>query len=476
MHMSQDQDEQTYTDSIDQLLTLADFERKSRADQPPDWHLQRVRRLMHMLADPHLAKPVIHVAGSKGKGSTAAMIASALHANGYNIGLYTSPHLHRFTERIRVNNAPISKGRFARLVQSLWRHVEQIREEGDIGVVSVFEMLTAMAFTHFRDDADIDIAVIEVGLGGRLDATNIVQPEIAVITPVSLDHVPILGNTVAQIAAEKAGIIKRDSVTVSARQAKSAQRVIQQHAAKARSKLIDAIQETRLIGRPRISPDAHSFSIRNGTDRFDVTLQMLGQHQIDNARTAIAAIGQMSSLGFPTRAEATARGISDTRWECRCEVLTPSSDVKVLIDGAHNRASARVLALAVQRHFGRDEPVGLIIGGTAGHDPSAVARELSRLNLAFCVPTQSRHPKSMSSMDIHQILKGHSLPALDPVSAVKDAVEAAISIAQREGIRLVIAAGSLFVAAEAREKILRIDPEIYEDLSAPFSRPYEAVI
>ena len=196
-----------YRSAIERLLTLADFERKSRAGEPPDFHLRRMERLLAQLGDPHLATPVIHVAGSKGKGSTCALISSALASNGLRTGLYTSPHLHRFTERIRIDGAPVETGVFADLIGRLWPEVTAIERRGDLGRVSVFEMLTAMAFVHFRD-VSTDCAVIEVGLGGRLDATNLVQPEVSVITPVGLDHVAVLGDTVEKIAAEKAGIIK----------------------------------------------------------------------------------------------------------------------------------------------------------------------------------------------------------------------------------------------------------------------------
>ncbi|MBI4220523.1 MAG: bifunctional folylpolyglutamate synthase/dihydrofolate synthase, partial [Chloroflexi bacterium] len=162
--------------------------------------------LLALMGDPHLGPPTVHVAGTKGKGSTCAMIASVLVAHGIRTGLYTSPHLHTFRERIQIDGQSISEDIFAALVDELWQHVDAVAGYGDRGTVTVFELLTAMAFEHFRREG-VAFQVIEVGLGGRLDATNLVRPSIAVITPVGLDHVAVLGSTVAQIASEKAGII-----------------------------------------------------------------------------------------------------------------------------------------------------------------------------------------------------------------------------------------------------------------------------
>ena len=235
-----------YKTAVNRLLSLADFERKSRANQPPDWHLRRVERLMEMLGNPHLATPVVHVAGSKGKGSTCAMIASGLKAAGFNAGLYTSPHLHTFTERIQLNGENIARSEFAELIDHLWPYAEAIEQTGDLGVVSVFEMLTAMAFVHFREHADI--AVIETGLGGRLDATNVVIPEVAVITSISRDHVRILGDKISQIAREKAGIIKPGAPTVVAKNHPVTWRVMRQRAAEVGSETISACATSAVSG------------------------------------------------------------------------------------------------------------------------------------------------------------------------------------------------------------------------------------
>ena len=215
-----------------------------------------------MLGAPHLTTPVVHVAGSKGKGSTCAMIAAGLTAAGFRTGLYTSPHLHTFTERIQVNGRNISQGGFADLIDQLWPCVEAIENAGDLGVVSVFELLTAMAFVHFRDNADI--AVIETGLGGRLDATNVVDPEVAVITSISKDHVRILGDKISLIAREKSGIIKLGKPTVVAKNHPVTWRVLRERASEVRSELFSACGTSQVSATaPRFDDDlCQEFTIK----------------------------------------------------------------------------------------------------------------------------------------------------------------------------------------------------------------------
>ena len=200
MSPAQQQNSQ-YQTAVSRLLSLADFERKLRVNDSPDFHLKRIERLLGYLGNPHLDQKYVHVAGSKGKGSTSAMIAWALAENGYKTGLFTSPSIHRITERFRINGKSIAENEFTDLVNNLWSAVERVTADGDIGVVSVFELETAMAFCHCAN-SNTDIGVIEVGLGGRLDSTNIITPLVSVITPISLDHVAVLGDTIELIASE----------------------------------------------------------------------------------------------------------------------------------------------------------------------------------------------------------------------------------------------------------------------------------
>ena len=495
-------------EAVNRLLSLADFERKSRANQPPDWHLRRVERLMEMLGDPHLATPVIHVAGSKGKGSTCAMIASGLKAAGFATGLYTSPHLHTFTERIQINGENISQNDFADLIHELWPCVEAIEKSGDLGVVSVFEMLTAMAFVHFRDNADI--AVIETGLGGRLDATNVVNPEVAVITSISKDHVRILGDKISLIAAEKAGIIKPGKSTVVAKNHPVAWRVIRERAAEVDSEVISACETSPVSVTAGVLDDdlCQEFTIKRwrppktrnvvsselplipypdpGQKDIRIRTSLLGAHQIDNARTAATTLNLLYRTGHTFDLNVAIQGISDAVWPCRAEVVDIEGSPQVILDGAHNDASLKALKDTVGAYFrgaaeassgemcgtSTETPYVFIVGSTEGHDHEAMMLELAR-SAHTTIATQSRHPKSVPASRVAQVGHENGLEFRETYS-VDMALETASEVAlANPEIGMIIATGSLFIAAEAREALLDIEPELYEELTQPYMLPYE---
>lgn len=457
----------TYPHAITQLLTLADFERKSRAHEPPDFHLRRMERLLGMLGDPHLATPVVHVAGSKGKGSTAAMIASMLSAQGMRTGLYISPHLHRFTERIQVDTLPVPDEQFAALVEQLWPDVTAIAEQGDVGRVSVFEMLTAMAFVHFRD-ARADMAVIEVGLGGRLDATNLVKPEVAVITPVSLDHMAVLGNTVEKIAAEKAGIIKTSSPVVVGPQQGDAWCVIRSVAAEQHAPLVDAPRQVTVAwqGAPDAGPQ--KLRLRGRLGDYNIALPLLGKHQVDNARTAIAAVEALAERGFRVERYAVERGLNSVAWPARAELIDCGPPA-VLVDGAHNETSAHALAATIKRHFSGHSGVVMVIGATSGHDFTATARGLAELEPRIIV-TESRHPKAIRAVDFAAALESDNLSVAAVARNTAEALSKARELAAPGD--LIVGTGSLFVAAEVIEHVKAMTPELYPDLPGGYMQPY----
>jgi len=461
----------TYRAAVDQLFSLADFERKSRANQPPDWHVKRVHRLMEILDAPHLATPVVHVAGTKGKGSTCAMVASALSAAGYRTGFYSSPSLHRVTERIQVDGRPIPESDFAALVDRLWPVAERIHEAGDLGVVSVFEMLTAMAFVYYRD-VKADLAVIEVGLGGRLDATNVVQPAVTAITPVSLDHTSILGDSIALIAREKAGIIKPGVPVVMSGQFREAADVVRSVAATAQSPLTEAFETTRLVSDPTPSTSGHDVHIATATDSYRFHLPLLGLHQIDNARTAIAVLEILRDRGFSLPVDAVCRGLSGVRWPARVQLVTQGPPI-VIADGAHNEQSAIALVSAIERHFPGRRGVVLVYGVTRGHDHESTARALSQLGVRF-IATQSRHPRTLDAESLAEALETVRIDVQGIAATVADALALAKACVAPGDI--VVACGSLFVAAEAIEEVTGIEPEIYPGLTGPITQPYLAAV
>ena len=501
--------------AVNQLLSLADFERKSRANQPPDWHLRRVERLMEMLGAPHFATPVVHVAGSKGKGSTCTMIAAGLTAAGFRTGLYTSPHLHTFTERIQLNGRNISQSGFADLIDQLWPCAEAIENAGDLGVVSVFELLTAMAFVHFRDNADI--AVIETGLGGRLDATNVVDPEVAVITSISKDHVRILGDKISLIAREKAGIIKPGKPTVVAKNHPVTWRVLRERASEVGSELFSACGTSPVsVTAPRFDDDhRQEFTIKRwrppktnvsasdvastapvllpypdpGQKNIQIRTSLLGSHQIDNARTAATVLNLLYRRGHTFDLNTAVEGMSDAVWPCRTEIVDVEGWPPVILDGAHNDASLKALKDTVRAYFrspnGAENdhdraddagiPYALVVGATEGHDHEAMMLELAR-SAHTTIATQSRHPKSVPAWRVAKVGSDNGMKFRETHSVDTALETASKSVLANPEIGMIIVTGSLFVAAEAREALLDIAPEMYEDLTRPYMLAYEDAI
>jgi dihydrofolate synthase/folylpolyglutamate synthase len=448
-----------YQSAVSKLLSLADFERKSRANDPPDFHLQRIERLLSYLGNPHHGQKYVHVAGSKGKGSTSAMIAWALAANGYKTGLFTSPSIHRITERIRVNGEPISESDFADLVNELWDAVEKVSDDGDIGVVSVFELETAMEFCHFAN-SNTCISVIEVGLGGRLDSTNIITPLVSVITPISLDHVAVLGDTIELIAGEKAGIIKQGVPVVTAPQHPNAQRVISAKASEQRSNLIESNSAVAITKEEHLGLEGVKLELKTHNSMFTPHLKLLGAHQIDNATTAIAAISKLESTGIKIDPAKTSLGIENVQWPARNQLVT-AGPTPIFVDGAHNVDSARALRKSIEELFPHSKQIFVILGTVRGHDPTAVARELQRFNPIF-ITTESRHPKSLISLELSKLLGESKIAVHTSTSNTPDALNVGKHLANEND--LILGTGSLFVAAEIVEIEHKIEPELYPDI------------
>jgi len=452
-----------YNKAISQLLSLADFERKSRANDPPDFHLKRVQRLLHYLGNPHQGQKYIHVAGSKGKGSTSALIAWSLAGSGYKTGLFTSPSIHKITERFRINGIPISENEFSDLINTLWPAVEQVTTDGDIGLVSVFELETAMAFCHFAK-AGVDISVIEVGLGGRLDSTNIITPLVSVITPISLDHVKILGGTIELIAGEKAGIIKPGIPVVLAAQEIKAYNVICSTAHELKSNVVDSESIVKIVNAKDLGLDGVKLEFIVDKETIRSHLKLLGAHQVDNFRTAMTVLKQLNDHALPIDFAASAAHIKNIDWPGRNQLVTHASadGNAIFVDGAHNNASARALCESVQKLFPERNQTILIIGIIGGHDPVGLVEELMPLKPKIIV-TESRHPKSLTNFNLSETLYESKIIVTTTTTNTIEALAKAKSMAQPGD--LIIATGSLFVAAEIIEIEHNLDPEIYPDIN-----------
>ena len=454
----------SYDDAIARLLSLVDHERAAPAAprQKRIYDLRNIARLLARMGHPHRRPGIVHVAGTKGKGSTAAMIESILRAAGYSTGFYSSPHLHSFRERIRRNGAPVSPERFAALTASVWPHHVANAADPDAGPATLFEYLTAMAFQCFAED-ETDVSIIEVGLGGRLDATNVVAPAVSVITPVSLDHIAILGNTIGEIAADKAGIIKPGVPVIVAPQFADARTAIQTAAAAQSAPAVwvgDSV--TWEVG--EVSAHGQNLTIYGQRDTYRVRLPLLGEFQCANAAVAVAAVAALADAGYTVPQPAVIAGLATVRWPGRLEVLRRRPTV--VADGAHNDHSVASL-LGTLPSYLPHRRLTVVAGFSRDKQVAAMVRLLAE-RADHVIATRSRHPRSMRPAEIADTFLAHGIAAdrLAVSPSVGDAISAALATADAAA-DLVLVTGSLFVVAEAREAMLGIPPETYPDLLPP---------
>jgi len=451
-----------YPHALHFLLSLSDWERLPAAlgttavVQPREaarFNLERVRSLLARLGDPHLGRRTIHVAGSKGKGSVAAMIASVLRAAGVNAGLYTSPHLHRMTERIAVDGEAISPDDFGRLTEPLRTAVAAENADGARGQVTTFEALTALAFLYFRERA-VQWQVLEVGLGGRLDATNVVEEKaVCVITPISLEHTAVLGKTVGQIAAEKAAIITPRATVVMGLQRQSAAEVIRRACAERGARLLEVAQACALT-RQGFSPEGQDFRLRTPRGTYGFRVPLLGRHQLENAATAVLALESLADHGLAIPEAALRRGLQEVRWPARLEIVRRRP--LVVLDGAHNVASVQRLCQALEEYLSYSRAI-VVAGFSADKDIGAIAGELERLpRLAQVIATRSPHPRAAPADAVAAAFLEREI-ATTWEEDVPAALEVALSLAAPEDMVCVM--GSLFVAAEARRHILGLEAD-----------------
>jgi len=426
-----------YRDALAYIYGFTDYEKRGFATYAPEFYdLQRVRDLLALLGDPQRAFRAVHIAGTKGKGSTAAMIESILRAAGYRTGLYTSPHLHTFRERIRVNGALIPEAGVAHLVEWMQPLVRQVPD------ITTFEVMTALAFAWFAEQG-VQWAVLEVGLGGHLDATNVVSPALAVITSISLDHTAILGDTLALIAAEKAGIVKAGIPVVSAPQHEEALAVIQDVCQRQRAPLT-------LVGRDwtweagRATLEGQEFIVRHGSEEaVALWLPLLGEHQLENATTAVAAVARLQEGGAVIPPAAIRKGLRSVAWPGRFEVLSRAP--LVIADAAHNGDSARKLVAALRTYCDYRRLI-LIVGASGDHaTPELLSALLSEADRA--IATRARHPRAADPAWLQA--RGQELGfGLEKSDSVAQALETALAEASPED--LICGTGSVFVAAELR--------------------------
>ncbi len=446
--------ETAYQQALDYLYSFVDYSLTRNLRYSPDkFDLGRMRKLMERLGNPQQDYAIIHVAGTKGKGSVSALTASVLREAGYEVGFYTSPHLQDFSERIQVNGEAISHQELAQLVDEIKPHVAVIEQ------LTTFELTTALAFLYFRR-RKVEVGVIEVGLGGRLDATNVVAPLVSVITSLSYDHMAVLGNTLSQIAREKAGIIKEGKPVVLAPQKDEARNAVeeiardrhapltligrdyyfaaQSHSTEQQSMLVWSAQDQTLVDEYIESGG------RSNWQPVRLTLPLLGYHQVENAATAYATLQVARANGLAINDEDIARGFSAVRWPGRFEFLRRNPPV--VIDSAHNGDSALKLRLALDDYL-PGLPIILVFGASEDKDIGSMFKELVP-RVSCMIATQSEHPRAMEAGKLVALGHHYGIKATS-VLPLETALDEALKLAGN--VNGILVTGSIFVAAAARE-------------------------
>jgi dihydrofolate synthase/folylpolyglutamate synthase len=441
--------------------------------------LAHMRVLLTALENPERQFPSVLIAGTNGKGSTAATLASILQASGLRTGLYTSPHLVRINERIRINGEEIDDDKFALLHDLVERTAERLVEDGDLPWhPSFFEMLTAMAFEHFAT-SKVDIAVLEVGMGGRLDATNVVEPRVSVIADISLDHQKFLGDTVAEIAREKAGIIRPGGVVVTLPQSPEANDVIGNTILEKDARAVSAVpyvppvspaspryfatsQETRSArvevpgvrralldrtgegARPHVDParPVSRYPLQVLGKEILVETPLVGRHQLRNVALAVAAAEELSKQGFPITAGSIERGIRETSWPGRFQVIRGTPEI--VLDVAHNPAGAWALRSTLSACY-EDRRIIFVFGAMRDKAIGEIAEILFPL-AEHVIATSADNPRSATPEEIREAAS-RTQSEIEMRPDVASALQRARELAGADGI--VVVTGSIYVVGEA---------------------------
>ncbi len=441
-----------YSEAIAYLHSLTDYE-KTRIERytPETFGLSRVKKLVADLGNPHTRFPSVHIAGTRGKGSTAAMCESCLRAAGYHTGFYISPHLHTFRERIQVNRQTISREDTIALVEEARPFIERVPD------VTTFEAITAMGFLYLAR-AEVDVAVVEVGLGGRLDATNVLTPEVSIITSLSLEHTYLLGDTLDKIAYEKAGIVKPGVPAVIAPQRDEA-RIVLETVCRERGVPLTRVGRDWKYEAGLADLDGQNFSIRrlagDGSELDgEYWTPLLGRHQLENAACTIATMDIMKQRGFNISAGAVREGLRTVNWPGRMEIL--SREPLVVVDCAHNPYAARVLRKALEEWFPGQRWV-LVYGASVDKDIAGVLTTLLPIS-DYVIVTRSDHPRAAAPArlaDIAASVGGGAEISVNPAKALQRALALQRKSAVMEPDAGLLVTGSIFLVADAREEWAR---------------------
>lgn len=421
-----------YTEALDYI----DLELKGGCNPG----LKRIRILLELLGNPHKELKAVHIAGTNGKGSVTAMLSSILKEFGYKVGTYTSPHLISITERYLINGKQIGEDDFTKYAELLKDKIEYIKKMGE-EIPSQFEMLTALAFLYFRDEK-VDIAVVEVGLGGRYDATNVLDSMISVITSISHDHMAILGDSIEKIAVEKAGIIKNKGLTILYPQKYiEAENIIESKCLELQSELIKVKKESIISKEFDINGQLMDYHY-NGIKYSNIKLPLLGDHQLLNAAVAITVAISLKDFGYKVREEHISKGIEKVFWPGRLSIV--SNNPLIIIDGAHNEDGISALYIAIKKYFSEKEII-LIMGMLKDKDHDKSLGILAPMAKTF-IATEPLSERALNAKELGEEAKKYNGNVkIEP--CIENAIKAAKSICGNNCI--ICICGSLYLIGEA---------------------------
>jgi dihydrofolate synthase/folylpolyglutamate synthase len=435
----------SYKEALKYLYERTDYEKEKRLRyNVTTFNLARMEKLLSLIGNPHKKVPTVHIAGTKGKGSTATMLAKMLEANDYIVGLYTSPHLVHLHERIVVNSKMIRESEMLGLLNRIYAAVEKISKTEQ---VSFFEIMTAMAFMHFVD-VDVDIAVIETGMGGRLDSTNVIRPEVVGITSLSFDHQHQLGETIGSIAKEKAGIFKRGVPIITVEQDPEALSVLKSHAIAVKAPLSVTGSDIDFSQRFETSREdgPHTrICLTTATSKFEhLRVPLYGKHQAINCGLALAMLDKLKESGYEIDDEKATEGLNDVSMTGRMEMIC--DDPRIMIDAAHNAASIRALIHAIGQNIPYDSMV-MIFGCNSDKDVKGMLHQL-QYGADKVIFTRSKSAKAMFPEDLAEIYTEMCGKMCQSATTLGEALRLAKSAVDRED--LICITGSFYLIGQAK--------------------------
>ena len=437
----------SYSKAMEWLFSQTDYEQQEKLRyNVTTFNLKRMQKLLSFLGNPHKKIKAVHIAGTKGKGSTATMLARMLEANNYTVGLYTSPHVLSLHERIAVNSEMIGEKEMLDLLNRIHAPVERMASND---AATFFEIMTALAFMYFVDK-NVDIAVIETGLGGRLDSTNVIKPEVVGITSISIDHQQQLGNTIDSIAREKAGVFKRGVPAVTVPQEPLAMRVLKEQALSIEAPLSVTGSDMDFSYRFETSREHGPHTMvcfTTATSKFEhVRVPLHGTHQAINCGLALAILDKLKSSGYDIDNDKATRGLDAVQLIGRMEMIC--RDPRIMIDAAHNAASIKVLIHAVGQNIPYDSMV-VIFGCNTDKDAAGMLREL-QYGADKVIFTRSRSPKAMLPQQLADMYTEISHKMCQTASTLTDALQLAKSAVTQGD--LICITGSFYLIGDAKSR------------------------